>query len=110
MEEKTHYILDFLRAINVTKVDMIVGHSSAIYPSMSLLESEIGASLKSLVFLNPSGHRTFRAVKYRFIVHSSAFFYQYKFFRFFIKAFGKPILFVTGKCDDVSIFFLFKLF
>jgi len=97
VEEKTQYILDFLRAINVNKIDMIISHSSAIYVTMMLLNTEVAASLKSLVLLNPAGHKRYRAINNAAVVQATAFFCQYKFFRFFMKAFGKPVLLITGK-------------
>ena len=96
-EEKAEYILDFLKALELTRVDMLIGHSSSIYPSVIILDSEYGSTLKSLVFLNPCGHRRIQAMKYPILDKTSAYFYQYKFFRFFIKHLGKPVLVIT-KC------------
>ncbi|XP_053207122.1 uncharacterized protein LOC128391293 [Panonychus citri] len=96
-EEKASYILDFLRALKLNRVDMLIGHSSSVYPSMIILDSEYRSTLKALVFLNPCGHRRIQAMKYPALSKTSAYFYQYKFFRFFIKIFGKPVL-VVAKC------------
>uniref|UniRef100_T1KFT7 AB hydrolase-1 domain-containing protein n=2 Tax=Tetranychus urticae TaxID=32264 RepID=T1KFT7_TETUR len=106
-EEKAEYILDFLKALQLTRVDMLISHSSSIYPSVIILESEYGSTLKSLVFLNPCGHRRIQAMKYPLLDKTSAYFYQYKFFRFFIKHFGKPVLIIASKF--ISLFYLYML-
>ena len=36
-DEKAAYLRDFLRAINVTKIDLLVSHSSAIFPTLLIL-------------------------------------------------------------------------
>lgn len=36
-DEKAAYLRDFLRAINVNKIDLLVSHSSAIFPSLIIL-------------------------------------------------------------------------
>jgi len=102
-EEKAAYILDLLKALEIDRVDMIIAHSSSIYPSMMILESEIGSSIRALALLNPCGHRRIQAMKYPILDKSSAYFYQYKFFRFFIKHFGKPILIITSEFDFIAL-------
>uniref|UniRef100_T1KWT8 AB hydrolase-1 domain-containing protein n=1 Tax=Tetranychus urticae TaxID=32264 RepID=T1KWT8_TETUR len=115
-EEKAEYILDFLKALQLTRIDMLISHSSSIYPSVIILESEYGSTLKSLVFLNPCGHRRIQAMKYPLLDKTSAYFYQYKFFRFFIKHFDHSIkstgivITCTGNIPDRKLTQVMRLF
>lgn len=92
-------MLDFLKALGIEKLSMIISHSSSIYPSMLIMDNPIGSSIRALVLLNPCGHRRIQAMKYPILDKTSAYFYQYKFFRFFIKHLGKPVLIITSKFD-----------
>lgn len=38
-DEKAAYLRDFLKAINITKIDLLVSHSSAIFPTLLILLS-----------------------------------------------------------------------
>ncbi|XP_015906411.2 uncharacterized protein [Parasteatoda tepidariorum] len=52
-EEKAQYVRDFLSAISVPKVDLLVCHSSAVYPGLLLCLHQ-NPAIKSLAMLNPS--------------------------------------------------------
>ncbi|KFM63505.1 hypothetical protein X975_07982, partial [Stegodyphus mimosarum] len=56
IEEKTQVFKDFLKALDVSELDGIVAHSSAIYPALRLaLDSDL--KVNSQVFFNTGGHR-----------------------------------------------------
>ncbi|XP_035220219.1 uncharacterized protein LOC118193265 isoform X2 [Stegodyphus dumicola] len=66
-EEKTHYLQDFLKAIAVHQVDLLICHSSSIYPGLILCLDENGPNVKSLVMLNTGtyhlGMKYFKSMK-----------------------------------------------
>ncbi|GAB6019576.1 Cytochrome b5 reductase 4 [Chamberlinius hualienensis] len=52
-QEKATFVLDFLTALDITKVDLLLSHSAAIYPTTYILEAT--NLVKSLVLLMPGG-------------------------------------------------------
>ncbi|CAN8026741.1 unnamed protein product [Ixodes persulcatus] len=61
-EEKTHLLADFLRAINISKIDLVVAHSSAIYPSLNMMTRPGMPTVGGLALLAPAGHQLVRWV------------------------------------------------
>ncbi|XP_015784634.1 uncharacterized protein LOC107362135 isoform X2 [Tetranychus urticae] len=61
-EEKTNFLHDFLRAIDVDRLDTVVSHSSGIYPSLSLY-SDKKFPIKSIVLISPGAHRRTAGMK-----------------------------------------------
>lgn len=57
VEERTDLIKKFLKTINVREIDMIVGHSSSMYPMLQLALYDPEIKVKSLVFIAPPGCR-----------------------------------------------------
>lgn len=60
VEERTDLISKFLKAINIREIDMMVAHSSSMYPMLQLAMHDPEIKIKSLVFIAPSGCRTIR--------------------------------------------------
>lgn len=61
-EEKGEILRDFLRAIEAPIIDVAMMHSAGVYPGMKLWY-ERPELIKSLVLLNPSGHRRCKGMK-----------------------------------------------
>lgn len=57
VEERTDLIKKFLKTINVREIDMMVGHSSSMYPMLQLALYDPEIKVKSLVFIAPPGCR-----------------------------------------------------
>lgn len=57
VEERTDLLKKFLTAINVREIDMMVAHSSSMYPMLWLALRDPEIKIKSLVFIAPSGCR-----------------------------------------------------
>lgn len=57
VEERTDLLKKFLKAINVREIDMMVAHSSSMYPMLHLALRDPEINIKSLVFIAPSGCR-----------------------------------------------------
>lgn len=57
VEERTDLLKKFLKAINVREIDMMVAHSSSMYPMLRLALRDPEIKIKSLVFIAPSGCR-----------------------------------------------------
>ncbi|XP_037506428.1 uncharacterized protein LOC119382690 [Rhipicephalus sanguineus] len=62
-EEKTQLLTDFLKAINISKVDMLVAHSSAIYPTLNVMTRPGMPQVKAVALLAPAGHQLVRAIR-----------------------------------------------
>ncbi|XP_064480751.1 uncharacterized protein LOC135394141 isoform X2 [Ornithodoros turicata] len=62
-QEKTQLALDFLRAINIKKLDMIACHSSSSYVGLRLATSPELVGVKSIALFNPATHLRPRCVK-----------------------------------------------
>ncbi|CAL1277894.1 unnamed protein product [Larinioides sclopetarius] len=54
-EEKAEFVRDFLRALRVPSVDLILCHSSALFPGLYLSLENKGISVNSLALINPTG-------------------------------------------------------
>ena len=61
-EERYELLTDFLAAINVSSLDLAFMHSGATYPVTKLWNDNPGF-VKSLVWINPPGHRRPRAMR-----------------------------------------------
>lgn len=60
VEERTDLIRRFLKAINIREIDMMVAHSSSMYPMLHLAMHDPEIKIRSLVFIAPSGCRRIR--------------------------------------------------
>lgn len=91
-EEKTHLLKDFLRAINVNKADLVIAHSSAIYPTLNLFTRENMPKAKSLALLAPAGHQAVRAIKPLSIMRAFAVHYTNPRYQNFMRHLGVAIM------------------
>ncbi|XP_076472171.1 uncharacterized protein LOC143301632 [Babylonia areolata] len=59
--EKAEFVRDFLAALDVKKVDLLIGHGSGCYPAMRLTAGKDTSTLfKSTAFLSPWPHCSFK--------------------------------------------------
>lgn len=65
IEERTALLKDFLRQLDITRIDVLVAHSAAIFPSLRILleEQEAVPVVKSLALLAPNSHVTPKVLK-----------------------------------------------
>ncbi|KAI1305774.1 hypothetical protein HDE_01133 [Halotydeus destructor] len=75
-EERTEYVKDFLKAVNVKDIDMVVAHSSATYPAVRLREDKVNFKVKSLTLLNCPGHERMNVLKPAWFIDNYAKFYM----------------------------------
>lgn len=61
-EEKSEFLSDFLTAINIPRVDVIIAHSSGVYPTLELWKQNPDI-FKSIVLVNAGAHRTMKVMK-----------------------------------------------
>lgn len=57
VEEKTDLLKEYLVAINLREIDMMIAHSSSMYPALRLALNHPDIKVKSVVFIAPSGCR-----------------------------------------------------
>ncbi|RWS00009.1 DUF1057 domain containing protein-like protein [Dinothrombium tinctorium] len=62
-DEKTEFLKDFLKAIDVNEIDLVVSHSSGVYPAVRLWHDQTTIKVKALALLNPAGHRRIRGMR-----------------------------------------------
>lgn len=62
---------DFLKAIDVPRVDLLVTHSSGCYPGLKLWRDGDGPEVRSIALINASGHRRIRAMKPAWFIDNS---------------------------------------
>lgn len=119
-DEKAAYLRDFLQAIGVNKIDLLVSHSSAVFPSLIILMNGSKAAINikqqqqagkvapvivkfeqpieigSLALLNPAGHRLPMSMKPSWFKCGSVRFYQHKLGRSLFRKLGPSFLTVVG--------------
>jgi len=61
-EEKSEFLTDWLNEVGIDRVDVALMHSSGVYSTMKVWE-ENPSLMKSLIMINPAGHRRIRAMK-----------------------------------------------
>lgn len=59
-DEKTRLVIDFLKKLNINKIDMLVSHSTGSTPAVQLVAEEPSIDVKSLALLMPIAARYFR--------------------------------------------------
>lgn len=59
-DEKSDFVLHFLKELNIDRVDLMVGLGSGCYPALDLAASHTW--IKSLALVCPRGHRVFRGI------------------------------------------------
>lgn len=95
-EEKYHFIKDFLKAINVDRIDLLLAHSSSVYPAAMLLSESESLNIKSVAFFNPAGHRRIMAMRPAWFTEGSVKVYQNKLGRMVMQVFGKSFIKATN--------------
>lgn len=70
-EEKYELLTDFLAAIEAPSFDLAFMHSSGTYPTMKLWNDKPG-SMRSLLWINPAGHRRIRAMRPEWFINNLA--------------------------------------
>ena len=88
------------------RIDVMLAHSSAIYPTTLLWCDPNGPLMKSFVFLNPGGHRRIKAMRPTWYTEGSVKVYQNKLGRTLFQTFGTAFLnltkTVTVKADNMN--------
>ncbi|XP_070391541.1 uncharacterized protein [Dermacentor albipictus] len=59
-DEKTSLVVDFLKKLDIKKIDMLVSHSTGSTPAVQLVAEETEIDVKSLALLMPIATRHFR--------------------------------------------------
>ncbi|CAN7999104.1 unnamed protein product, partial [Ixodes hexagonus] len=69
IEERTALLMDFLRQLDIARIDVLVAHSAAIFPSLRILleRQEPVPAVKSLALLAPNSHVTPSVLKPRWL-------------------------------------------
>lgn len=75
---------------------MLVAHSSAVYPTVLLWKDEEGPEIKSVAFLNPSGHRRIKAMRPKIVTSVAVRVYRNRLGRGICRTFGTTVLSITG--------------
>jgi len=94
--EKKEYIKDFLKAIGINRIDLLVSHSSAIYPTALLWSDQNAPYINSIAFINPSGHRRIKAMRPKMLTSVFVRVYQKQLGRAFMRLLGTTVLSITG--------------
>ncbi|KAF7493312.1 hypothetical protein SSS_07981 [Sarcoptes scabiei] len=95
-EEKFQFVKDFLLAINVKRIDLLLSHSSSVYPTTLMLFDQNQISIKAVGLFNPAGHRRIMAMRPAWFTEGSVKVYQNKLGRFIYKVFGRSFIKVTN--------------
>ncbi|XP_054722145.1 uncharacterized protein LOC129231795 [Uloborus diversus] len=91
VEEKAQVFKDFLKALQISKLDCIIAHSSAIYPALRLiLDPEL--EVKADVFFNTGGHTNTVTMKPYAVVWLYSYLYLHPVGRRFVQKTGKFIM------------------
>jgi hypothetical protein len=75
---------------------MLVSHSSAVYPTVLLWKDEDAPEIKSIAFLNPSGHRRIKAMRPKIVTSVAVRVYRNRLGRVIVRTFGTTVLSITG--------------
>ncbi|RWS12211.1 DUF1057 domain containing protein-like protein, partial [Dinothrombium tinctorium] len=94
-EEKTEYLKDFLKAIDINEIDLVVSHSSSVYPALHLWDEGV-PKVKSLALINPAGHRRIKAMKPKWFIDGSVRVYLNPLGRWIYRKLGNTILTLQG--------------
>lgn len=73
-EERSEFLHDWLKEIGVNRVDVAITHSSGVYSTIKLWQENHNL-IKSLVMLNPAGHRRATAMKPAWMMNTAAYLY-----------------------------------
>lgn len=85
-----------LTIIVVDRIDLLLAHSSSVYPATLLMCEQQRIDIKSVAFFNPAGHRRIMAMRPAWFTEGSVKVYQNKLGRFIFKLFGKSFIKATN--------------
>ena len=94
VEEKAIYLNDFLKKIDIRNVDMLVTHSSGVYPSLYLwnnlrdMPDNRLKEIRSFAFFSPPGSRRIKAMRPKWFTEAVG--------RFYCNEIGRKVLRFTG--------------
>lgn len=91
-EEKTQLLIDFLKAIRISKVDMLVAHSSAIYPTLNVMTRPGMPQVNAVALLAPAGHQLVRAIRPLPVMRAFAVHYTNPRYQSFMRRLGIAIM------------------
>lgn len=83
-------------AFSFLRIDLLVSHSSAVYPTVLLWKDEDAPEIKSIAFLNPSGHRRIKAMRPKIVTSVAVRVYRNRLGRGIVRTFGTTVLSITG--------------
>lgn len=86
------------------RVDMAIMHSSSVYPSLNLWKEE-PSLFRSLVMINPAGHRIIKAMKPEWFVSNMVRLNLTPFGRWLVNLFGQKVIASKGvavKVDNID--------
>lgn len=111
VEEKAIYLNDFLKKIDVNNVDMLLTHSSGVYPSLYLwntlrdMPDNRLREIKSFAFFSPPGSRRIKAMRPKWFTQSVGDFYCTTYGRKMLRFTGAKIFKLAGvqlKLDNID--------
>ncbi|KFM65897.1 hypothetical protein X975_20164, partial [Stegodyphus mimosarum] len=76
-EEKSEYVKGFLKALRVPSVDLLMCHSSGLFPGLLLCAEDKEISANSLCLLNPTTFEEPRVMKPYWLTHSLIRVYEF---------------------------------
>lgn len=82
--------------LHFNRIDLLLAHSSSVYPAVLLLCEAKEISIKAAAFFNPAGHRRIMAMRPAWFTEGSVKVYQNKLGRMVFKVFGKSFIKVTN--------------
>ena len=85
-----------LPLFSLLRIDLLVSHSSAVYPTALLWKDVEGPEIKSIAFLNPSGHRRIKAMRPKIVTSVAVRVYRNRLGRGICRTFGTTVLSITG--------------
>ena len=81
---------------NPCRIDLLVSHSSAIYPTALLWNDEEAPTINAIAFINPSGHRRIKAMRPKMLTSVFVRVYQKQLGRAIMRLLGTTVLTITG--------------
>ena len=100
-EEKYEILRDFLHQIGAPSIDVAIMHSAGVYCGMKLWY-ERPEFIRSLVLLNPSGHRTCKGMRPEVLVALLARMNLSRFGRLLWQRFGVTVVSLLGHAAKIS--------
>lgn len=91
------FIINVFIFLSPFSIDLLLAHSSAIYPAVLLSDdTRSNVKIRSVAFFNPAGHRRIMAMRPAWFTEGSVKVYQNKLGRMVFNAFGKSFIKATN--------------